>query len=138
MRSLRGLWGVPPRNPSFVGRDAELSRVGAAMRDGGGGDHGLTTLELVGMGGIGKTQLATEFCYKHFAAASQLDERPGQAARRYGLVVWLRAESAEALAADLRSLAIDSGIAVQVIACEWELPSDCRPTNVLRRASEGL
>ena len=36
----------------------------------------------------------------------------GQAAR-YGLIVWLRAESAESLAADIRSLAIDSGIATQ-------------------------
>ena len=116
--SLRGMWGVPPRNSAFVGRAAELGRVGAALRSGGGGGGGggegrLTTLELVGMGGVGKTQLATEYCYRSFAAASQLDERPSAAAQRYGLVAWLRAESAEALAADLRSLANDSGIGVQ-------------------------
>ena len=32
---------------------------------------------------------------------------------RYGLIVWLRAESAEVLAADLRALASDNGIGVQ-------------------------
>ena len=35
------------------------------------------------------------------------------AALRYGLVVWLRAETAEALAADLRALVTDHGIGVQ-------------------------
>ena len=132
---LRGLWGVPPRNPCFVGRDAALSRLASAMHggesirsvrgDAASGDAGgreasgetgsqqgvLTTVELVGMGGVGKTQLATEYAYRHFAAASKLDAKGSR--RAYGLVVWLRAESAEALAADLRSVANDCGIGVQ-------------------------
>lgn len=63
------------------------------------------------MGGVGKTQLATEYCYRHFAAASEVS--PSSRVRKYGLVIWLRAETAEALSADLRALAIDSGIGVQ-------------------------
>ena len=35
------------------------------------------------------------------------------AALRYGLVVWLRAETSEALAADLRALVTDHGVGVQ-------------------------
>jgi hypothetical protein len=57
---LRGLWGVPPRNPQFVGREAELAQTGATMARAGaglGGSGCLTTLELVGMGGVGKPQL---------------------------------------------------------------------------------
>ena len=136
MGSLRGMWGVPPRNSQFVGRDTELGCISAALaasaseqgggggnvigRGGDGGGGCVSTIELVGMGGVGKTQLATEFCYRHFAAASDHKPLPSlhagsrhAAGMQYGLVVWLRAESAEALAADLRALAIDSGIGVQ-------------------------
>ena len=110
MGSLRGMWGVPPRSTQFIGRDAELSRTAAAMERCARTDGGLTTLELVGMGGVGKTMLATEFCYRHFAGAA---DGSAMGPRAYGLVIWLRAETAEALATDLRSLAIDSGIGVQ-------------------------
>ena len=51
-------------------------------------------VEVAGMGGVGKTQLVTEFCYRHFP-------------RDYGLVVWLNAESAETLVADYRQLLMD-------------------------------
>ena len=135
MGSLRGLWGVPLRNPSFVGRDAELKQLARALGSGGGGGStaggasgsgsgstttaGVSTLELVGMGGVGKSQLATEYCYRSWAAASPQLESAAPAARQYALIVWLRAESAESLAADLRSLAIDSG----------SMPSTTRPTS---------
>ena len=71
------------------------------------------------MGGVGKTQLAIEFCYRHFAAAASA-EASGHSTGpiAYGLVIWLRAESVEARAADLRSLAIDSGIGVQGLGNE--------------------
>ena len=70
---LRGLWGVPPRNPQFVGREAELAQTDAAMAraTAGAGRGGLTTLELVGMGGVGKTQLAVEYCYRHLGALGE-------------------------------------------------------------------
>ncbi|GAB3727822.1 hypothetical protein GCM10027598_47880 [Amycolatopsis oliviviridis] len=54
------MWNaVPPRNPRFVGRDPVL----AGMRD-----HlskGRPGLALTGMGGIGKTQIALEYLYRH-------------------------------------------------------------------------
>jgi len=106
--SLRGLWGVPPRNPHFTGREEELGRLAGALTEKGDG-CGLSTLDLVGMGGVGKTQLAIEFCYRQYTTADP--GAPGTGA--YGLVLWLRAESSEALAADLRSLALDCGIGVQ-------------------------
>ena len=124
MGSLRGMWGVPPRNGQFVGRVTELSRIAWALES-GAQEGGLSTLVLVGMGGVGKTQTAIELCYRQFAAAGSagsemLKPAQGGACRHtsYGLVLWLRAESEEALADDLRSLAIDSGIAVHGLANE--------------------
>jgi tetratricopeptide (TPR) repeat protein/DNA-binding XRE family transcriptional regulator len=46
-----------PRNPLFVGRAAELSRMAAVLRGGG-------ALAATGMGGLGKTQLAVEFVHR--------------------------------------------------------------------------
>ena len=40
MGSLRGLWGLPPRNSQFVGRDSEIARVAAAMQQCEGGGLG--------------------------------------------------------------------------------------------------
>jgi hypothetical protein len=59
--------------------------------------NNLRQAELVGFGGVGKTQLAVEYCYRHFGST-------------YGLIVWLRAESASSIAADLRRFAYDLGI----------------------------
>ena len=52
------------------------------------------------------------------ASELPVPERAGAAQLRYGLVVWLRAESAEALAADLRALAADNGIGVAGLRTE--------------------
>ena len=43
---------------------------------------GVTTLAVLGMGGVGKTQIVTEYCHAQYK-------------REYGLVSWLNAESAE-------------------------------------------
>jgi hypothetical protein len=55
--SLRGMWGVPPRNGEFIGRAADLGAVARAMQlQGEGSSTGvLSTIELVGMGGVGKS-----------------------------------------------------------------------------------
>ncbi|MFD4976086.1 FxSxx-COOH system tetratricopeptide repeat protein [Streptomyces sp. NPDC058424] len=90
------VWGnIPPRNPNFTGRVDLLERLSERMRE------GATTTVLPeaihGMGGVGKTQLAIEYAYRH---QSEYDivwwipaERPGQIgqslvelAQRLGLV----------------------------------------------------
>ncbi|MER6674495.1 FxSxx-COOH system tetratricopeptide repeat protein [Streptomyces sp. NPDC000983] len=94
-RSTPRLWGnVPPRNPNFTGRVDLLERLSERLRE------GTTTVlpeAIHGMGGVGKTQLAIEYAYRH---QSDYDvvwwiaaERPGQIgqalvelAQRLGLV----------------------------------------------------
>ncbi|WP_409471215.1 FxSxx-COOH system tetratricopeptide repeat protein [Streptomyces sp. HC307] len=90
------IWGnIPPRNPNFTGRVDLLERLSERLRE------GTTTTVLPeaihGMGGVGKTQLAIEYAYRH---QSEYDivwwipaERPGQIgqalvelAQRLGLV----------------------------------------------------
>ena len=90
------VWGnIPPRNPNFTGRVDLLDRLSERLQE------GVTTTVLPeaihGMGGVGKTQLAIEYAYRH---QSEYDivwwipaERPGQIgqslvelAQRLGLV----------------------------------------------------
>ena len=66
---------------------------------------GISQLVLVGLGGVGKSQLATEYCYRHYGST-------------YGLVMWLRAEQAESLEGDLRRLCTDTGIDVKGLSTE--------------------
>lgn len=94
-RRMKGTWSIPRRNPNFTGRDTELeklqSRLSAQDR---GRQRVVVKVEVAGMGGVGKTQLVTEYCYLHFPS-------------EYGLVVWLNAESADSLVADYRQLLVD-------------------------------
>ncbi|XXY21628.1 AAA family ATPase [Sorangium sp. So ce216] len=54
------------RNPSFVGRDEELARLHGMLQEVRPG--GRRPVMLTGMGGIGKTQLAVEYAYRHEAS----------------------------------------------------------------------
>jgi tetratricopeptide (TPR) repeat protein len=52
------------RNALFVGREADLATLAAALKDGGTAAVGQSAA-VTGLGGIGKTQLASEFAYRY-------------------------------------------------------------------------
>jgi serine/threonine protein kinase/tetratricopeptide (TPR) repeat protein len=74
------------RNPYFTGRVEVLERLAVMLRDSAG-----QPLAISGMGGIGKTELALEYIYRHQPA--------------YGAILWARAESYETLFADFVAIA---------------------------------
>ena len=78
-------WTVPyARNPFFTGRESVLAALHAALQKRG-------TAALTGLGGVGKTQTATEYAYRH--------------RKDYQSVLWASAESREALLSNFVSIA---------------------------------
>jgi len=55
-----------PHNPDFVGRDVELESLHGMLQQ-RQGPVGIRPTVLVGLGGIGKTQLAVEYAHAHRA-----------------------------------------------------------------------
>jgi transcriptional regulator with XRE-family HTH domain/tetratricopeptide (TPR) repeat protein len=91
------LWLVPyRRNPFFTGRDEILEHLhGLLAQDQPGAvAHAYA---LCGLGGIGKTQTALEYCYRY--------------GEDYQAVFWLRAETRELLLADMLTIADHLGLA---------------------------
>jgi NB-ARC domain len=87
-RTLHNLPFAP--NLAFTGREADLERLGEHLQKRGG--VALTqTVALHGLGGVGKTQLVVEYAWKHLGG--------------YAAVLWVRADSPEALDANLAGLA---------------------------------
>ena len=79
-----------PPNPAFTGRDAELKRLDEELQK--RVEMPVTqTVAVHGLGGVGKTQLAVEYAWKH------LDD--------YDAVFWVKADSPEALDGGLAALA---------------------------------
>ena len=58
---LPGVWQVPPHNPHFTGRTAELGGLARGLA----GQPVVTVQSVHGMGGVGKTQLAAEYAHTH-------------------------------------------------------------------------
>ena len=65
--SLPRVWNIPARNPGFTGRDGLL----VAIRERFLAGNRAVVQALQGMGGVGKTQLATEYAYR-FAGSYEL------------------------------------------------------------------
>ncbi|MFD3687516.1 FxSxx-COOH system tetratricopeptide repeat protein [Nocardiopsis sp. NPDC058631] len=74
-KALAKLRGVPPHNLNFTGRESILEHVHDLLEESSGGVY-----LLAGGGGIGKTQIATEYVHRH------RDE--------YDLIWWFAANSA--------------------------------------------
>jgi tetratricopeptide (TPR) repeat protein len=67
---------IPARNPNFIGRMAELERLRANLQEQSGPRPPVQVLS--GMGGIGKTEIATEYIHRN--------------RDRYDIIWWIRAE----------------------------------------------
>jgi len=89
------VWGdVPPRNLNFTGREDLLAALDAQLR--AGGPAVVVPQALYGMGGIGKTQTAVEYVYRH------LDD--------YDLVWWIDAAQPTQIRSSLTELAARLGL----------------------------
>jgi tetratricopeptide (TPR) repeat protein len=84
----RGQWRststLPPRNPNFVGRDQVIAAVADALSEGG-------RVALTGMPGVGKTEVALAYADRHRS--------------RYDTVLWVRADTRDALYNDVAVVA---------------------------------
>src|SRR3954451_12937234 len=63
--TLPSIWNIPyPRNPFFTGQEAVLTQLANALK--AGQAAALSQPQAIsGLGGIGKTQIALEFAYRH-------------------------------------------------------------------------
>ncbi|HEY0734282.1 MAG TPA: FxSxx-COOH system tetratricopeptide repeat protein [Herpetosiphonaceae bacterium] len=87
---LPSIWNVPhQRNPNFTGRETLLDQLQESLCSGQA--TALTQQAIHGLGGVGKTQLAVEYAYRHTAD--------------YDVVWWIRSEQTATLAADYAALA---------------------------------
>jgi tetratricopeptide (TPR) repeat protein len=78
-----------PPNPTFTGRDVEMKELEEQLHK---RDEMATTqtVAIHGLGGVGKTQIAVEYAWTHLG--------------EYSVVLWLKADSPEALEAGLAAL----------------------------------
>lgn len=88
-RSLPTLWNIPYlHNPVFTGREQLLIRLAETSRD---EDVQPQIQAITGLGGIGKTQLAIEYAYRH--------------RQNYRAILWIPADTREAVVAGYREIA---------------------------------
>jgi hypothetical protein len=81
--ALTTTWNVPYlRNPFFIGREHELERLHTRLRQ--SNTTAIGQMQAIsGFGGIGKTQLVSEYAHRH--------------RRDYDAIFWMRADTHEAL-----------------------------------------
>ena len=103
------IFSVPyARNPNFTGRASLLKAVREALE---GGEAAALTQAIVGLGGVGKTQLALEYAYRH--------------RQDYKVVWWVRSEGPE-LAGDYGRLAVRLGLLKEEEAKQPELVAEAQ------------
>jgi transcriptional regulator with XRE-family HTH domain/tetratricopeptide (TPR) repeat protein len=85
------IWNVQPRLTTFMGRQSLLGRIRSYLSSG-------AAVAMYGLGGVGKTHLAVEYCYRH--------------SRDYDLVWWVPAEEPGQAVESLAKLAEQVGVAV--------------------------
>jgi tetratricopeptide (TPR) repeat protein len=86
-------WEVPPKNPNFTGRGDLLKQIEDHFRK---ENIPVILTTTHGLGGIGKTNLAIEYVWRHY--------------KQYEGVVWFNAENRNRLLADYISLGEDLNI----------------------------
>jgi tetratricopeptide (TPR) repeat protein len=85
------IWNLQPRLAAFTGRQGQMDQIKAGLSKG-------APVVVHGLGGVGKTHLAVEYCYRH--------------GHYYDLVWWVPAEEPGLLVRSLEELAEQSGVAV--------------------------
>ncbi len=90
--SRPAVWNLARRNPGFTGRDSMLNRLHDTLAGGP-----VAVQALHGMGGVGKTQLASEYAHRF--------------AGQYDLVWWIPAEQPQLIGDHLAALAQKLGLA---------------------------
>ncbi|HYZ54864.1 MAG TPA: FxSxx-COOH system tetratricopeptide repeat protein [Streptosporangiaceae bacterium] len=90
--ALPRVWNIHARNPNFTGRGSELDAVARGLSAG----STVTVHSVRGMGGVGKSQLATEYAYAH--------------ASDYDVVWWIAAEEPAAIPDQFTALATKLGL----------------------------
>ena len=92
------VWGrVPPPNPNFIGREDMLASLHQQL-SAPGRTAAVLPHTLHGMGGVGKSQIAIEYVYRHAA--------------EYDVVWWISAEQPNQILASLAELAQSLGLNV--------------------------
>ena len=107
---LKAIWNLPHRrNPNFTGRQELLDGLHQALSC---GQPAALTQAIHGLGGVGKTQLAVEYAYRH--------------GPEYSLVWWLRSEEPAALAADYAALARELNLKEKDDPNQWVVTAAVR------------
>jgi hypothetical protein len=86
------IWGseIPFRNPHFTGRESELQALHHQLQSGTRAVIRQPPSALYGMGGVGKTQIATEYAHRY--------------ANTYEVVWWVRSDQEDSIQASLVAL----------------------------------